>query len=620
MTQNIIQLLPDHVANQIAAGEVIQRPASVVKELIENAVDSGAGSIQLIIQDAGKTLIQVIDDGSGMGASDAQMCFERHATSKITSAEDLFLLKSKGFRGEALASIAAIAHIELKTRLAQNELGTHIVNEGSAINTNEPCSCSVGTSISVKNLFYNVPARRKFLKSDAAEMKHVIEEFIRVALVHPSIAFSLTHNAQEIHQLESGPLKRRIVDIFGKSYESKLVPIKESTEIVAIEGFVVKPEYAKRSRGEQYFFANQRFIKSYSLNQSVHLAFDNLLPQGTFAGFFIYLNVDPQCIDVNIHPTKTEVKFEDEKAIFAILKSAVKQALSRYAVAPSLDFEVESSFNIEGNPSDNAYQNPAIKVNPDFNPFKQQKTAAWEKGKSFGNTPTNFTQNWQELFTDNTKDTPSNSIHELNFEDTETPVQQNFNYGETTNNFKIIQQLFHKYILVFFQNALYVVQQRRAHERVLFDYFNAQLQNSHTKIQQSLFPDTLEVNAKEASVLSVLLPDLKLLGFDINPFGKNTYVINGTPADIPGIDAKSAIEHLIEQYQLNESDFKQKRSYYLAKNMASKVAIASGQKLQREEMEELIHSLLQSTHPQISPIGKRIWVKYDEKDLLNLFD
>ena len=376
---DIIQLLPDAVANQIAAGEVIQRPASAVKELLENAIDAGSDTISLVIKDAGKALIQVNDNGFGMSETDARLSFERHATSKIKSADDLFNINTKGFRGEALASIAAIAQVELKTKIVGTDLGTQIIIEGSEVKEQEVCNCSKGTSFSIKNLFYNVPARRNFLKSNPVEIKHIIEEFQRVAMVHADIAFSMYNNGNEVFNLKKGSFRQRIVGIFGEKYNQKLVPVTENTDIVSIEGFVSKPEFAKKTRGEQYFFVNDRFIKNPYLNHAVNNAFDQLLSKDQFPSYFLKLTIDPSKIDINIHPTKTEIKFEDERAIYAIIRTAVKQALGKFNIAPTLDFEQESSFNVPLMKSSDSVKAPSIKVNKDYNPFETKTISPPQK-------------------------------------------------------------------------------------------------------------------------------------------------------------------------------------------------------------------------------------------------
>lgn len=604
---NVIKLLPDHVANQIAAGEVIQRPASVVKELVENAVDAGATKIQLIIKDAGKTLIQVVDNGLGMDSSDAQMCFERHATSKISSADDLFNLGTKGFRGEALASIAAIAHIDLKTKQVDSELGNHIVIEGSIVSENEPCSCPTGTSIQVKNLFFNVPARRKFLKSNAVETKHILEEFQRIAFVHAQVEFQFVNNDQEIFNLESGNFRKRIVDIMGKSYNQRLVPIEESTDIIKISGFIGKPDYAKKTRGEQYFFVNDRFIKNHYFNHAINGAYDELIAEDNHPSFFIKLTVDPRDVDINIHPTKTEVKFQEDSAIYAILKAAVRQSLNKYAVAPTLDFNQETSFNTplpKGNISP-----PEIRVDKNFNPFKSEKD--WEKGASF-QTPKG---DWEKLFKEDQNPQDYNDfLSQVHYEKDNEQVEIH-NQAE----FALLHQFKGNYIITSRNNELMIIDQRRAHERVLYEFLIEAQAFEAKKPQQLLFPETIELTPQGSTILQDLIPELSKMGFDIAPFGPNTFTINGTPADLTEIDVVDTLEHLVEQYQLHEKTFKEKKEQALAKNMATKIAVKNGQKLQKEEMAHLVKELFDCDQPYKSPTGKNTIFALQTEDLLKYF-
>ena len=413
--ENVINRLPDAVANQIAAGEVIQRPASIVKELMENAIDSGASKIQLITKDAGKSLVQVIDNGCGMSEKDALMSFERHATSKIKTAQDLYSLFTKGFRGEALASMCAVAHVEMKTRRAKDELGNKIINEGSKIKTKEPTPTPQGTSICVKNLFYNIPARRKFLKSNSVETRHIIEEFQRVALIHPEITFIFSNNDSEIYHLEKGNFRQRIVSIFGKSFDEKLVPITENTDIVDISGFIGKPEFAKKTRGEQFFFVNNRFIRNSYLNHAVGQAMEDLLPPKAYPTYFIQLNIDPAEVDINIHPTKTEIKFSDEKSIYAILRAATKQSLNKFKVAPTLDFDQETSFQMYNPSNEGPVSEPKITVNPDFNPFdevKETEVKKWSSGSAFKTSTSKGSFDWKNLY-ENDKDLKKENFDDL---------------------------------------------------------------------------------------------------------------------------------------------------------------------------------------------------------------
>ena len=603
----VIKLLPDHVANQIAAGEVIQRPASVVKELLENSIDAGSKKIQLIIKDAGKTLIQVIDNGSGMDASDALMCFERHATSKIQNADDLFNIGTKGFRGEALASIAAIAHIELKSKQEENELGAKIIMEGSIVKSNEPCACPNGTSIEVKNLFYNVPARRKFLKSNAVETKHIIEEFQRVAFVHPSIEFTFVHNDQEIFNLEKGNFRKRIVDIMGKSYNERLVPIEEDTDIIKVSGFICKPEYARKSRGEQYFFVNNRFIKNHYFHHAISNAFNELISTDSHPGYFIQLQVDPSEVDINIHPTKTEVKFQEESAIYAILKASTRKSLNKFSIAPTLDFDQETSFNAPR--ATGTVSAPEIKVDKNFNPFREEKD--WERGASF-QSPNG---NWEKLFKEDQNPADfSDFLEQVHFEKDHEQEQI-----DAENEFPFIIQFGSNYILTSRNHELMIIDQRKAHERVLYEFLIEAQAFDQRKSQQLLFPETIELTAQGTVILEEILPELNKMGFDIAPFGPNTFTINGTPSDLAEIDVKDTLEHLVEQFQLHEKSFKEKKEQSLAKNMATKIAVRSGQKLQKEEMEHLVKELFACDQPYKSPSGKNIIFAIQKEDLIKYF-
>lgn len=592
---DIIKLLPDSVANQIAAGEVVQRPASVVKELLENAIDSGATNIQLIVKDAGKTLIQVIDNGKGMSDTDARMSFERHATSKIKSADDLFCILTKGFRGEALASIAAIAHVDLKTKQEGKELGTHIRIEGSKFVDQLPCATSEGTSMSVKNLFYNVPARRKFLKTDSVETKHIIDEFQRVALIHPDIAFSYYNNDDQMYHLERGTFRQRIVAMMGASYNQRLVPVEEDTNtIVKVSGFIGKPEFAKKTRGEQFFFVNGRFIKNNYLGHAVSTAFDELLGRDTFPSYFIHLEVDPSSIDINIHPTKTEIKFEDERSVYAIVRAAVKQALSKYSVAPSLDFERETLFDNAPEPKmGDILSAPQIKVDHNYNPFKERTEHQHKEVK----------QQWEELYK---VDMPQKVEQEMAV------------FEEKKEEVSFMHQFRSKYILTSFGEGLLIIDQHRAHKRILFEYFFDLLENNQGASQQILFPESIEMNPSDFALMQELEEDFKNIGFDITPFGKSTYVVNGLPADIKDANPKSLLEGLLEEFKENQSN-KLDRRENLAKSLANQTAIKSGQKLQKEEMQMLVSELFLCEKPTVDPSGNKVLWNIDHDELMENF-
>ncbi|MDQ3191494.1 MAG: DNA mismatch repair endonuclease MutL [Bacteroidota bacterium] len=597
---DIIQLLPDSVANQIAAGEVVQRPASAVKELLENAIDAGALSIQLIIKDAGKTLIQVIDNGSGMSETDARMCFERHATSKIRKADDLFSIRTMGFRGEAMASIAAIAHVELKTKKQDEDLGTLIEIEGSELKKNEPAQCTKGTSIAIKNLFYNVPARRNFLKSNAVETRHIIEEFQRVAIPNPHIAFSLYHNDQEVFVLEKGNLRQRLSSIFGNNYNEKLVPVEEDTEIVKIRGFVGKPEFAKRVRGDQYFFVNERFIKSPYLHHAVQAAFEDFIASGTYAAYFLMMDINPSTIDINIHPTKTEIKFEDEKSIYAIIRSSIRQALGKYHITPTLDFDQEGNFNLPLSYRDKDAKMPAIKVNPNFNPFDEE--AVPNKPVTTAQQKNNL-NNWGQLYNDDFK----NKTDFTHSEPIPEQQQQKLNsVFENENSLKttLYYQLQKTYIITTIKSGLVIVNQQRAHERVLFERFYNSVDESKGYSQQVLFPISLEFPTLEAQLIIDLLPHIQSIGFDIQEFGNNTFVINGIPSGVSESETRAILEGAIENYKTNISELKLDKKDSLCRAMAKRIAIKAGRNLSEDEMRNLVDELFACNIPYSSPNGK----------------
>ena len=505
---DIIQLLPDHVANQIAAGEVVQRPASAVKELLENAVDAGSTKIDLIIKDAGKTLIQVVDNGCGMTETDARMSFERHATSKIKNADDLFAIKTKGFRGEALASMAAIAHVELKTKIVDIDLGSQIIIEGSEIISQEPVSCNNGTSLSIKNLFYNVPARRNFLKSNGVETRHIIDEFERVALTHPDIHFTMNHNGNEVFNLASSGLRQRVVNVLGKKYNDRLVPIEEYTNILNVTGYIVKPEFSKRTRGEQFFFVNNRFIKSTYLNHSVTSAFRELIAKDQFPSYFIYLEVEPNTIDINIHPTKTEIKFEDEKSIYAIIHSAVKNSLGKYNIAPSLDFTQETSFNVPPLKEGQTIVQPVIKVNPGFNPFETNKESSINSFKKKNISQQQLTANLD--FLDQNK---SQNLKNADINSDNTGLERNWSGLVDAEKEVKTYQLHRKFILTQTGSGLLIINQQRAHQQILFEQFIFELNRNTAETQKLMFPKTIELKNTDFELIREVLNEIKHIGF-----------------------------------------------------------------------------------------------------------
>jgi len=615
---DIIKLLPDAVANQIAAGEVIQRPASAVKELLENAIDAGADNISLVIKDAGKALIQVIDNGFGMSETDARLSFERHATSKIKSADDLFNLSTKGFRGEALASIAAIAQVVLKTKVEGNDLGTEILIEGSEVKEQEGCNCAKGTSFSIKNLFYNVPARRNFLKSNPVEIKHIIEEFQRVAMVHADISFSMYNNGNEVFNLKKGSFRQRIVGVFGEKYNQKLVPVEENTNIISIKGFVSKPEFAKKTRGEQYFFVNDRFIKNSYLNHAVNNAFDQLLSKDQHPSYFLKLMIDPSKIDINIHPTKTEIKFEDERAIYAIIRTAVKQGLGKNNITPTLDFEQESSFNVPLMRSSEPIKVPTIKVNTAYNPFSP-------KGSPPPRSKPQSTKNWESLYSSFEQETEPliPNADEGMLEAAPVEQQQVISSSWEDEDYEEQQtliQLHNKFILGQLKSGSLIIDQERAHTRILFEQYIKNFALGKGATQQLLFPETLDFTSADAELLNELQLEIKTLGFDFDKMGKNSFVVSGIPTEFKAQDIKKTIEGLLEQFKLNESELKLKKHENLAISMARSASIRSGKKLSYEEMKALVDQLFACEMPYSLPNGKPTIITLNLDDLNQQFD
>lgn len=616
---DIIQLLPDSVANQIAAGEVVQRPASAVKEMIENAIDAGADKIQLIIKDAGKSLIQVIDNGCGMSGTDARMSFERHATSKIKKAEDLFAIRTMGFRGEALASIAAIAQVELKTRRHEDELGTQLFIEGSVVLKQEACSTPAGTSLSVKNLFYNIPARRNFLKSNPVEMRHILDEFQRVALAHPEVFFTLHHDGQEVYHLPAASLKQRIIHLLGNNYNQRLVPVEEDTTIIKLNGFVGKPEFARKTRGEQFFFVNNRFIKDAYLNHAVLTAFEELLPDESFPLYVLFIDIDPSKIDINVHPTKTEIKYQDEKAIYAIIRSAVKRSLGRYNITPSLDFDQENSIEhlITPKPFEQIVA-PSITFNPNFNPFteksKDRPSPSYPRDNSSYSRP-NIPHNWDTLYEISKRDEPAIQ-HEIHIEKTIAVDEQEVSKTSERQFF----QIHNRFIISPIKSGFMLIDQQAAHERILYERFLQQLQNHSGVSQQSLFPQSLTLNGADFELLKELFNDIRALGFDIREFGKNTVVVEGVPADLNNADGHQLLEHLLEGFKNNLSILKLDKRDNLARSLARNAAIKAGTKLSLEEMNLMTDQLFACQMPNIALNGKPVISTFTLQELLERFE
>ncbi len=627
---DVIKLLPDAIANQIAAGEVIQRPASAVKEMLENAIDAGSTRIQLIIKDAGKTLIQVIDNGCGMSETDARMSFERHATSKITRAQDLFSIRTLGFRGEAMASIAAVTHVEMKTRPKGQDLGTHIIIEGSVVKVQEPCQCPVGTSLAIKNLFFNIPARRNFLKSNPVEMRHIVEEFQRVALANPKIFFSLHNNDIEIFRLPSSNMRKRIIGIFGASFNQRLVPVEEQTDFLRIYGFVGKPEFARKTRGEQYFFVNERFIKSSYLHHAILTAYNDILPAKSHPLYVIFIDIDPARIDVNVHPTKQEIKFDDEKVVYTFVNTAVKRALGTYNITPTLDFDRDTQLIFSKTPQKNKpsfqtnlNQKHTSTSNKTSSPSKQTASPSNQSPKS---TNLNFqtrqskanTKNWQELYETEAIEL-SEQVRTITIESAANR-QSSLPIEEKAILEKTPYQIHQKYILTQIKSGFILIDQRAAHERILYEQCLKNMGNQKVETQKQLFPQTIELPPADATLLKQILADINGLGYDIQEFGNTTFVIHGTPSDLKIGNEQATIEQLLEQYKHNAKQLRLSKRESLARSLAKNAAIRVGQKMSIEEMQNLVDKLFACETPFVAPNGKPTFVKYGMEEIEKQFD
>ncbi len=649
---DIIHLLPDHIANQIAAGEVIQRPASAVKELLENAIDAGATDIKLIINDAGKGLVQVIDNGKGMSPTDARMAFERHATSKIANIEDLFHIRTMGFRGEALASIAAVAQVEIKTRRAEEEVGTFIAIENSRVNTQEAVACPQGTSISMKNVFFNVPARRNFLKSNNTELKNIIDEFTRVAMAFPVIHFSFTSNGQQVFFLEKGSQKQRIVQLLGNQYNAKLVPVNEETSYLTIRGFVGKPDTARKTRGDQYIFTNNRFIRSAYLNHAIAGAFSDLIPKDSFPGYVLFLDLDPAEIDINVHPTKQEIKFTDEKIVYAFVQAAVKHALAQFSIAPSLDFTLNADIQ-----SLEAIQQPLteekksqaaasslyqsftqkgqahlIETNS-YKPWKEKQKQDEEireqlaKGQlAIGNRVAPLETEgdlhgagWKSELAKLKEQflNPSEKTNFLDFEHEHRPISREQRF--TWLNEAPVMQLHYTYIAAISNQGYMIVHQQYAHERVVYEQLQKAIFGKPIATQQSLFPVTFDLSPSDAAMLLELMPEMKQLGYHIELFGANSFVVQGTPADVEVGNEQKAIEQLLDQYKHFSGDVKFSKREKLIRSLAWQQSIKPGRILGEKEMRGLLEQLFMCTVPNSTPGGKPTYVSYRLQDLEKIF-
>ena len=611
---DVIHLLPDSVANQIAAGEVIQRPASVIKELVENSVDAGATTIHVVVVDAGRTSIQVIDDGKGMSETDARLSFERHATSKIAQADDLFALHTMGFRGEALASIAAVAHVELQTRREEDEVGTRILIAGSKVVSQEPVSCPVGSNFKVENLFFNVPARRKFLKSNATELSNILTAFERIVLVYPDIHFTLHHNGTEMLNLKAGSLRQRISDVFGRQYSQDLLPVEVSTAMCTITGFVSKPEGARKKSGRDYFFVNGRYMKHPYFHKAVATAYDRLIPEGMQVPYFLYFEVEPADIDVNIHPTKTEIKFENEQAIWQILTAAVRDALGKFCEVPSIDFDTQGSPEIPVFDPERQVAPPQPRYNPDYNPFTSSTS------NSRISSQTRNPSSWEALY------------QGLEKEPSFTPApEEGEMFGAMTESVDGIQtpetilsekspshyQYKGKYLMTAVKSGLMIIDQYRADVRILYDRYMEQMASHTANTQKLLFPEVVQFAPSDAVLLGKLLPELTNLGFDLSDLGGNSFAVNGVPTGIDGIDPVRLLQQLVGDTGTLTSQVASLNSQ-LALSLARHAAIPYGQLLNNEEIENIINQLFSCSNVNYTPDGKAILCILPQTDIEQL--
>lgn len=613
---DIIRLLPDSIANQIAAGEVVQRPASVVKELVENAIDAGAENIKVIIKDSGKTFIQVIDDGIGMSGTDARLSLERHATSKLETAEDLFKIKTMGFRGEAMASIAAVSQMELKTRQKDDELGTRIEVKASEVVSQDVVSCGKGTNITVKNLFYNIPARRNFLKSNSVEMRHIVDEFQRIALSYPDKGFILMQNDLETFNLSESKLSGRIVSIFGKNYQKQLTPVKEETETLSVHGYIGKPELSKKTRGDQYFFVNNRFIKSNYLNHAVIGAYEGLLQSDTFPFYVLFIDIAPELIDVNVHPTKTEIKFEDERTVYGIIKASIRQALGAHNLSPSIDFELDVNFGKE-----RSFEKAS---DIDYSRFKMVNPA--------GTKTEGQIEDWRSFIEQSTKDDKDLAIPVRNEESESIALtfQSSVNTtsdedsaedpGAIPEKQNIVFQLQNKFVVTSVKSGMMVIDQHAAHQRILYERFEEISNSGNVASQRCLFPQTIHFSSSDLELMNDIMDEINSIGFDIELFGKDCVVVNGVPPDLEKVNEKELIEDIIEQYKHSSDTIHLGKREYLLRSVAKRSAIRSGKRLTQEEMISLIDRLFATKNPNYTPEGQRTFVILNINFLDNLFN
>jgi DNA mismatch repair protein MutL len=603
---DVIQLLPDSVANQIAAGEVIQRPASVIKELVENAVDAGARTINVLVVDAGRTSIQVIDDGCGMSETDARLAFERHATSKIRKADDLFALHTMGFRGEALPSIAAVSQIELRTRRQGDEVGTCLTLSGSRVESQEMCSCSVGSSFTVSNLFFNVPARRKFLKTNATELNNILTAFERIVLVYPEICFTLHSNGQELMNLRAGTLRQRITDVYGRRYGQDLLPVGVETALCKISGFVAKPESARKKGAHEYFFVNGRFMKHPYFHKAVLQAYERLVPAGAHVPYFIYFDVSPADIDVNIHPTKTEIKFENEQAIWQILSAAVKDAIGQFCEIPQIEFDTEGRPDIPVyNPVATPVEMPHVERNPQYNPFKEKASRNWER--LYEGLPTQSAQQEQSLF-----DAPQGNPLPI-FDDTPVSDQP----VELTDVSPLHYQYKGRYIMTAVKSGLMIIDQHRADVRVRYERYMQQLEETPSSSQRMLFPEVIEMAPSEAVLMEDMLPALAAVGFELTPLGPTSYAVNGVPAGIEGLNASQLLRDILAS-SVPVSHESVSVNHQVALGLARHAAIPYGQQLSNEEMDVVVNNLFACDNVNYTPDGKAVLCILPQADIEHL--
>ena len=611
---DIIQLLPESIANQIAAGEVVQRPASVVKELMENGVDAGATEITLIVKDAGKSLVQVVDNGKGMSETDARMSFERHATSKIRKSEDLFSIKTMGFRGEALASIAAVAQVEMKSKLAEDEIGTSLQVEGSQFKGQVNASCKQGTTMIVKNLFFNVPARRNFLKSNPVELRHIMDEFHRLAIAHPGISFNFYQNDIEVFKLKSSKLSQRIVGLFGKNYREQLVPCDEETDQVKLKGYIGKADFVKKSRGEQFFFVNNRYIKSNYLNHAVISAYEGLIPESTFPFFVLFIDIDPKHIDVNVHPTKTEIKFDDERSVYSLIKTSVRKALGTFNITPTLDFGTDANFRLHTN----------------LNPSSGMSTSERDYSQ-FKNTERDISnlKNWEQLYASALDNETIEAETKRDEAAKGTPLSLTFGSAinkrdeslpyETTGDYNNLFQFHLSYIVTPVKSGLMLIDQQSAHERIYFEKYQQMLEHNSGSSQQLLFPETLNLNPSDFSLVKELEKEIRGVGFAFEYFGGQSIVINGIPSLIKADSGSAIFNGVLEDYKKNFLEYKDSSMENIARSMAMNSGIKRGKKLTIDEMRSIIDQLFACKNPNYSPVGQLIYYILGIEKIMDLF-